>query len=93
MADIQHAVEPAACRAARHLPAAEKQAFADGVARRNVARAVEEMRRQSETLDRLAGAGRIAIVGAMYDVTTGAIEFLADGGSSPASRATAIRGA
>lgn len=74
--EIQQSVEPAAGRAAAGLPAAEKEAFANEVARRNVARAVEELRRQSETLDRLAREGRIAIVGAMYDVTTGAIEFL-----------------
>ena len=82
--DIQHSVEPAACRAAEHLPAQEKERFVNGVARRNVARAVEQLRRQSTTLDRLAGEGRIAIVGAMYDVTTGAIEFLTGVGNGPA---------
>lgn len=76
--DIQHGVEPAACRAAEHIPAAEKQEFADRVARQNVVLAVEQMRRQSETLDRLTREGRIAIVGAMYDVTTGTIELLTD---------------
>jgi carbonic anhydrase/SulP family sulfate permease len=36
------------------------------------------MRSQSSTLDRLVASGRIAVVGALYDVTTGDIEFLSD---------------
>ena len=60
-------------------PAAEREAFVDGVARRNVARAVETMLRQSRTLAGLVEEGRVAVVGAMYDVRTGEIEFLAAG--------------
>ncbi|MBH0203931.1 MAG: bifunctional SulP family inorganic anion transporter/carbonic anhydrase [Nitrospira sp.] len=48
----------------------------DMVARDNVLRVVKEIREQSRTLDGLAREGRIAIVGAMYDVVTGGIEFL-----------------
>ena len=80
VADIQQSVEPSACRAVEHLPAAERESFADGVARRNVARVVKQVRQESETLDRLGREGRIAIVGAMYDVATGEIEFLTDAG-------------
>ena len=45
---------------------------------------VETMRQQSQTLDGLVREGRIAIVGAMYDVATGDIEFLPAAGLSPA---------
>lgn len=76
VADIQQVVEPAACRAAEHLPSEARETFANEVARRNVSRAVEEVRRQSGSIDRLVREGRIAVVGAMYDVSTGAIEFL-----------------
>ena len=38
------------------------------------------MRTQSQTLDGLVREERIAIVGAMYDVVTGDIEFLAEDG-------------
>jgi carbonic anhydrase/SulP family sulfate permease len=74
--DIITAVEPTACRLADPLSPEQKEDFVNGVARRNVARTVERLRYQSETLDRLVQEGRIAIVGAMYDVTTGSVEFL-----------------
>ena len=54
--------------------------FVDAVARRNVLRVVGQMREQSRTLDGLVQEGRIAIVGAMYDVATGEIEFLTEDG-------------
>ena len=78
--DIQQSIDPATCRAVEARPAAEKQSFVDTVARRNVLRVVEQMREQSRTLDGLVREGRIAIVGAMYDVVTGDIEFLAEDG-------------
>ncbi len=55
-------------------------AIVDSVARENVFRVVKEMRKQSRTLDKLVQERRIAIVGAMYDVTTGGIEFLIEDG-------------
>jgi len=80
VADVQRSVDRAECEAAARLPAAAKAAFVDGVARRNVARAVGELVEQSRTLARLVKEGRVAVVGAVYDVATGAIEFLpADG--------------
>lgn len=74
--DIQRTTEPVACRAAQNLPPLEKQAFVDNVARMNVRRVVAEIRQQSRTLAKLASDGRIDIIGAMYDVVTGHIEFL-----------------
>ena len=76
--DIQQSADPVTCRGAEQLPAAEKQSFVDAVARRNVSRVVERMRAQSQTLDGLVQNGRIAIVGAMYDIVTGEIEFLTE---------------
>ncbi|QDU27958.1 Carbonic anhydrase 2 [Anatilimnocola aggregata] len=78
VSDIQQSTTVTASQASKHLPPAEKQAFVDAVARRNVARVVAEMRSQSQTLDRLVREGRIAIVGAMYDVFSGQIDFLPD---------------
>jgi carbonic anhydrase/SulP family sulfate permease len=79
---VQQSVDRA-CLAAAHVSAAEKETFVNGVARRNVDRVVEELRRQSRALARLVEEGRVAIAGAMYNVATGAIEFLADEGNSP----------
>jgi carbonic anhydrase len=78
--DIQQSTDPATCSAVEARPAAEKESFVDAVARRNVLWVVEQMRKQSRTLDGLVREGRIAIVGAMYDVVTGDIEFLAEDG-------------
>lgn len=58
------------------LPAAEKQKLVNDIARRNVAYVVGALTEESETLAKLVREGRIVIVGAMYDVSTGDIEFL-----------------
>jgi carbonic anhydrase/SulP family sulfate permease len=63
--------------------AAEKDSIINAVARRNVMYSVESMIHQSQTLDHLVREGRIAIVGAMYDVGTRSIDFLGQGTSSP----------
>ncbi len=80
VSDIQQSADPVTIRDAEQLPTVEKESFVDGVARLNVLRVVERMREQSQTLDGLVRKGRIAIVGAMYDVVTGEIEFLGDDG-------------
>lgn len=74
--DIQQSIDAAACPDLERSTGGEKDSFVDAVARRHVTRVVEEMTRQSGTLDLLAREGRVAIVGAMYDVATGDIEFL-----------------
>ncbi|MBY0512360.1 MAG: hypothetical protein K2P78_00425, partial [Gemmataceae bacterium] len=58
----------------------------DGVARRNVRRAVETVLAESETLSALVRSGRLMVVGAMYDVTTAGLEFLDDPTAEPADR-------
>jgi carbonic anhydrase len=59
-----------------HMTLDQQEAYADEVARRNVMRVVREMQSESNTLANLVRAGRIAIVGAMYDITTSEITFL-----------------
>lgn len=54
--------------------------IADVVARENVLRVVKELRQQSRTLDNLVCERRIAIIGAMYDISTGGIDFLVEDG-------------
>ena len=61
-----------------HSP--ETSALIDAVARQNVMRVVKGIREESHTLDGLVRERRIAIVGAMYDVVTGSIEFLVEDG-------------
>ncbi len=54
----------------------EKENVVDLVARRNVMQVSETVWQRSQTLKELHEQGRVAIIGAMYDVITGAIEFL-----------------
>lgn len=54
----------------------ENYAFVDAVARTNVALTVQGIRRQSPVLAEMEQQGAIRIVGAMYDLATGGVEFL-----------------
>lgn len=56
----------------------EQQKVVDEVARQNVLKTVKDVTDMSDTLRRLVADGSIAVVGAMYDVTTGRVEFLTD---------------
>ena len=59
-------------------------AFVDEVACANVRRTVAQLAARSSVLQALAADGDIAIVGAMYNVGTGKVEFL-DEVQEPAS--------
>jgi carbonic anhydrase len=55
---------------------ATNYAFVDAVARKNVELTMESIRRRSAVLDELEDAGAIRIVGAMYDLESGVVEFM-----------------
>ncbi|AGA27617.1 bifunctional SulP family inorganic anion transporter/carbonic anhydrase [Singulisphaera acidiphila] len=74
--DIQKSIDPLACQNLASLSPSEKEAFVNDVARRNVGRVVEEILQESPTLNGLVRDGRLAIVGTIYDVATGNLEFL-----------------
>lgn len=82
--DIQRAIVP---DTRLDVPADQKEAVVDGVARRNVQRVVEQIRQESRVIDRLVREGRVAVVGAMYDVTTGGIDIVTD---LPSARPAAV---
>jgi len=50
--------------------------FVEAVSRANVELAVQAVPEPSEVLRKLRDAGSIEIVGGLYDVATGAVEFL-----------------
>jgi carbonic anhydrase len=52
-------------------------AFVDAVARKNVALTVADIRKGSPVLAELENSGAIRIAGAMYDLKSGVVEFLA----------------
>lgn len=62
-------------QAKRTLPPTEMKRFGDEVAKQNVLRVLQDILEQSRTIKRLVEARKIALVGAMYDVSTGRIEF------------------
>jgi carbonic anhydrase len=74
--DIQTAIDSNATRDYDQLPPPEQNALVDNVARANVLHTVAMIAQQSQTLSALVAEGRILIVGAMYDVASGAIEIL-----------------
>jgi len=49
--------------------------FVDAVARENIRQTMRAIRDRSEVLRELADAGDIEIVGGIYDISTGAVEF------------------
>lgn len=57
--------------------------YADRIARQNVLRTVTKIRQSSRTLDDLVRSGRLIIIGGMYNVATGRVEFLHE---APVSR-------
>ena len=63
------------------MPKERQESYIDDVARLNVLRSVRLIEEESETLRNLIQAGRVAVVGAMYDVSTGEITFLQEDAS------------
>jgi carbonic anhydrase/SulP family sulfate permease len=78
ISEIQQSLDPVAWKQLREAPAEAKAAFVDEVARRNVQHSLRQVVEQSQTIRRLIDEGRIAVVGAMYDVGTGKIDYLLD---------------
>jgi carbonic anhydrase/SulP family sulfate permease len=78
--EIQRSADGITSQTSSEPSSTEAVAIVDAVARNNVLRVVKEIRRQSRTLDGLVQERRLAIVGAMYDVVTGGIEFVVEDG-------------
>jgi carbonic anhydrase len=75
---IQQSIDTEALEKIQRMTPADRAVFADSVSRRNVLRSVRAMLEQSQTLNDLERDGRVFFVGAMYNIVTGDIEFLAD---------------
>ena len=75
VADVQKSIDYAVCLSLTDASPEVRSNYVDSVARANVLHSVEEMTRNSETIRGLVTEGRIALVGAIYDVMSGKIEF------------------
>jgi len=73
---IQGSIDPAKCKEFASWGDDKKKAFVDDVARKNVVNTMSYIREKSRILDRLVRENKIMIVGAVYDVNTGKVEFL-----------------
>jgi len=75
LAEIQESVAPSLVQDFARLDSVGQERATDEVARRNVLRTVEIIRRESDTLRQLLATEQIGIVGVLYDVVSGHIEF------------------
>jgi carbonic anhydrase len=74
--DIQRSIDLESCQHVIEMTADDRQSYVDTVARRNVLTSIQSIIQQSDTLSKLVREGRVAVVGGMYDVSTGEIQFL-----------------
>jgi carbonic anhydrase/SulP family sulfate permease len=73
--EIQKSIVPGTKPHGDWVTAEVKRAFVDDVATRNVTGTIAYIRSASRTLRELEAAGKIAIVGSMYDIKTGRVTF------------------
>lgn len=73
--EIQRAIDPATLKKPNEWSPEEKAAYANEISRINVMRTIKAIRQRSKTLDTLVDEGKIAVVGALYDVSSGAVSF------------------
>lgn len=73
--EIQHSIDVFKIKGFGTWSVNEKSNFTTEVAHANVIRTTLMIRQRSKTLDKLIGEGKLAIVGCMYDIKTGAVGF------------------
>jgi carbonic anhydrase len=76
--EIQEAIDPPSHPRRADWSESQKADYVNGVARRNVSLVVDRIQQQSRTIQQMVVEGRVAVVGAMYDVETGRIDFFPD---------------
>lgn len=76
--DIQQSIDPLLERELDAATDEEQSAIIEMIAVRNVERSVQTILDRSRTIRRLVDEGRVAVVGAIFDVTTGKVNFLRD---------------
>jgi carbonic anhydrase/SulP family sulfate permease len=76
--EIQKSVEMSDASIFANADADVRRSMVDQVAQKNVALAVRRIPQESETIRRLIEAKQVAIVGAMYNVVSGEIQFFLD---------------
>ena len=80
--EIQQSVDLSTMKKPDQWLPGERAAYGNEVSKRNVLRTMHKIRERSTTLDNLVRKGRIAIVGALYDIKTGEVSFFQTSESS-----------
>ena len=80
--EIQQAINPATLKKPDQWAPGEKAAYTNEISRLNVLQTIQTIRKRSSTLNKLVEEGKIAIVGALYDVTSGEVSFFQTAASS-----------
>jgi len=80
LTDIFAKIQPAVNEAKSEMPtkSCEDPDFIDNIAKHNVLRVMQDIRFRSHILDELITKGQIGLVGAIYDMRTGRVDFLTD---------------
>jgi carbonic anhydrase/SulP family sulfate permease len=73
---IQGSIDPSQLKDFSNWADDKKKAFVDDVARKNVLNTMNYIREKSRILDRLVREDKVMMVGAVYDVNTGKVQFL-----------------
>lgn len=82
--EIQTAINPATLKKPDQWAPGEKAAYTNEISRLNVIQTIATIRKRSSTLNKLVEEGKIAIVGALYDVASGEVSFFQTAESSMA---------
>lgn len=82
VSEIQLAINLATLKKPDAWAPGEKAAYTNEISRLNVIKTIKTIRQRSATLDKLVLEGKIAIVGALYDVASGEVSFFQTAESS-----------
>lgn len=74
--DIQQSMDGTTVQGISQMSPEELSNFVDGVARQHVLRCVKDIVKESATIRRLVAEKRLAVVGAIYNISTGQIDFM-----------------
>ena len=78
IADIVDAIEPAVARAKRKNPGVEGADLAAAAVKENVWQSVFGLIRESKDIRKMVAEGKVKVVGAVCDISTGKIEWLGE---------------
>jgi carbonic anhydrase len=76
IASLVQPIAPAAAKAKADNPAAAKEALVQAAIRQNVWQAIEDIFQKSPDIRKAVKAGQVKIVGAVYDIDTGQVQWL-----------------